>query len=51
MGLKIGLVYLLGPSALAVLVFEILLNGTALFNHANLCAARAGWTGCCGWFW
>jgi sterol desaturase/sphingolipid hydroxylase (fatty acid hydroxylase superfamily) len=36
MGLKIGLVYLLGPSALAVLVFEILLSGTSLFNHANL---------------
>ena len=34
--LKIGLVYLLGPAALAVLVFEALLNGTALFNHANL---------------
>ena len=36
MGLKIVLVYALGPSALAVLVFEILLSGTALFNHANL---------------
>lgn len=36
MGLKIGLIYLLGPTALAVLVFEILLNGTALFNHANI---------------
>lgn len=36
MGLKIGLVYLLGPSALAVILFEILLNGTALFNHANI---------------
>jgi sterol desaturase/sphingolipid hydroxylase (fatty acid hydroxylase superfamily) len=36
MGLKIGLVYVLGPSALAVLVFEILLSGTALFNHSNL---------------
>lgn len=34
--LKIGLVYLLGPSALAVILFEILLNGTALFNHANI---------------
>lgn len=34
--LKIGLVYLLGPAALAVLVFEVLLNGTSLFNHANL---------------
>jgi sterol desaturase/sphingolipid hydroxylase (fatty acid hydroxylase superfamily) len=36
MGLKIGLIYLLGPQAAAVLAFEIILNGTALFNHANL---------------
>ena len=35
MGVKIGAVYLLGPSALAVLLFEVLLNGTSLFNHAN----------------
>ena len=34
--LKIGLVYLIGPSALAIILFEIILNGTALFNHANL---------------
>ena len=34
--LKVALVYGLGPSPLAVLVFEVLLNGTALFNHANL---------------
>lgn len=34
--LKIGLIYLLGPSAAAVLLFEILLSSTALFNHANL---------------
>ena len=34
--LKIGLVYLLGPAALAVLLFEIILNGTAMFNHSNL---------------
>jgi sterol desaturase/sphingolipid hydroxylase (fatty acid hydroxylase superfamily) len=34
--LKIGLVYLLGPSALAIILFEILLNGTAMFNHANI---------------
>lgn len=33
--LKIGLVYLLGPAAFAVVLFEILLNGTAMFNHAN----------------
>jgi len=36
MGLKIGLVYLLGPAALAVILFEIILNGSALFNHANI---------------
>ena len=36
MGLKIGLVYLIGPSVFAIVVFEILLNGTAMFNHANL---------------
>ncbi|OYW62080.1 MAG: fatty acid hydroxylase [Rhodobacterales bacterium 32-66-7] len=34
--LKVGLVYLLGPSALAVVLFEVLLNATAMFNHANL---------------
>lgn len=33
---KIGLVYALGPSALAVVLFEIILNGTSLFNHANI---------------
>ena len=36
MGVKIGLVYALGPSAVAVVLFEVLLNGTSLFNHANL---------------
>lgn len=34
--LKIGLVYLLGPPALGVILFEIVLNGTALFTHANI---------------
>lgn len=34
--LKIGVVYLLGPAAVAVVLFEILLNGTAMFNHSNL---------------
>jgi sterol desaturase/sphingolipid hydroxylase (fatty acid hydroxylase superfamily) len=37
---KVGLVYLLGPAALAVLVFEVLLNATAMFNHANLALPR-----------
>ena len=34
--LKIGVVYLLGPAAVAVVLFEIILNGTAMFNHSNL---------------
>ncbi|MEE9453389.1 MAG: sterol desaturase family protein [Paracoccaceae bacterium] len=34
--LKIGLIYLLGPTAFAVILFEIILNGSALFNHANI---------------
>lgn len=36
MVLKIGIVYALGPAAWAVIVFEVILNGTALFNHANI---------------
>lgn len=36
MMLKIGIVYALGPTAFAVILFEILLNGTAMFNHANI---------------
>ncbi len=38
--LKIGLIYALGPAAVAVLVFEVLLNGTSLFNHANIALPR-----------
>ncbi len=33
---KVVLVLLLGPAALAVVVFEVVLNGSAMFNHANL---------------
>lgn len=33
--LKVGMVYALGPAGLAVMLFEVLLNGTAMFNHAN----------------
>ena len=34
--IKLAAVWLLGPAAVAVLLFEVLLNGTAMFNHANL---------------
>lgn len=33
---KVGWVLLLGPAALAVVLFEIILNGCAMFNHANV---------------
>ena len=36
MALKIGLVYALGAEPLLVLTFEILLNGSSMFNHANI---------------
>ncbi len=35
MVLKLAVVAVLGPPAVAVLVFEVLLNATAMFNHAN----------------
>jgi sterol desaturase/sphingolipid hydroxylase (fatty acid hydroxylase superfamily) len=36
MGIKMATVVLLGAPALGVLVFEVLLNATALFNHGNV---------------
>ena len=33
---KIGLVILLGAPVLAIIIFEILLNACAIFNHANV---------------
>jgi sterol desaturase/sphingolipid hydroxylase (fatty acid hydroxylase superfamily) len=36
LAIKLGLIFILGPPAVGVLIFEILLNGTALFNHGNV---------------
>ncbi len=36
MGLKLAVVAALGPPAIAVLLFEVLLNATAMFNHSNI---------------
>lgn len=36
LGIKLAAIVALGPSALAVLVFEIALNATSLFNHGNV---------------
>ncbi len=33
---KMGVIFVLGPSALAVILFEVLLSSMALFTHANL---------------
>ncbi len=34
--IKAGIIVALGPPVLAALIFEILLNGTAMFNHSNI---------------
>lgn len=36
MGIKLGVVMALGPPALAVLIFEVLLNASSMFNHSNI---------------
>ncbi len=36
MGIKLGVVAALGTPAVAVLIFEVLLNATSLFNHSNI---------------
>jgi sterol desaturase/sphingolipid hydroxylase (fatty acid hydroxylase superfamily) len=33
---KIGVIFLLGPAPIAVLAFEAVLNGMALFSHSNI---------------
>ncbi|VAW80104.1 Fatty acid hydroxylase family (carotene hydroxylase/sterol desaturase) [hydrothermal vent metagenome] len=36
MGIKFAVILLLGPPVLAVVLFEIILNATAMFNHSNV---------------
>ena len=36
MGIKMAAVVVLGPSAVAVVLFEVLLNATSMFNHGNV---------------
>jgi sterol desaturase/sphingolipid hydroxylase (fatty acid hydroxylase superfamily) len=36
MGIKFAVILLLGPPAVAVLIFEVLLNATSMFNHSNV---------------
>ena len=36
MAIKLGVVVVLGPPVVAVVLFEVLLNATAMFNHSNV---------------
>ena len=36
MGIKFAVICVLGPPLVAVIIFEILLNATAMFNHSNV---------------
>jgi sterol desaturase/sphingolipid hydroxylase (fatty acid hydroxylase superfamily) len=36
LGIKAGVIAVLGPPALGVLLFEVLLNATSMFNHSNV---------------
>ena len=36
MGIKLAAVVIIGPPVLAVILFEIVLNGTSMFNHGNI---------------
>ena len=36
MGIKLAAILLVGPPVLAIILFEILLNATSMFNHGNI---------------
>lgn len=40
MGIKMGMIVVLGGPAWAVLTFEVLLNATSMFNHSNIFMPR-----------
>ncbi len=43
-GIKFAVIVSIGASPLSVLIFEILLNATSLFNHSNVrLPARIAW--------
>ena len=46
MAIKLGVVAALGAPAVAVVVFEVLLNATAMFTHGNVRLPSRS-TGCC----
>jgi sterol desaturase/sphingolipid hydroxylase (fatty acid hydroxylase superfamily) len=36
MGIKLAAIVVLAPPVMAVLIFEVILNGTSMFNHGNI---------------
>jgi sterol desaturase/sphingolipid hydroxylase (fatty acid hydroxylase superfamily) len=42
MGIKLAVVAALGPPAVAVLIFEVLLNATSMFSHSNVSTCPGG---------
>src|SRR4051812_1272582 len=48
MVIKVGVVAALGAPAIAVLIFEVLLNATSMFNHSNI-RLRAGFDRALRW--
>ena len=38
--IKFAVIAVLGPPAIAVLIFEVLLNATSMFNHSNVCIPK-----------
>jgi sterol desaturase/sphingolipid hydroxylase (fatty acid hydroxylase superfamily) len=40
MGIKLALVVLIGPPIVGVLIFEVVLNATSMFNHGNVSLPR-----------
>jgi sterol desaturase/sphingolipid hydroxylase (fatty acid hydroxylase superfamily) len=41
MGIKLALVVLIGPPVVGVLIFEVVLNATSMFNHGNVSLPHA----------
>ncbi|MEE4462773.1 sterol desaturase family protein [Azotobacter chroococcum] len=41
-GIKLAVVAVLGAPALSVLIFEVVLNATSMFNHGNVCLPVRG---------
>ena len=48
--IKLATIMVLGPPVVAVILFEVILNGMAMFNHGNV-RLPCRWTGRCAGWW